>query len=261
MAIITLTTDLGQKDFYLAALKGSIMMQVPNAQIVDINNNISSFNISQAAFILKNSYSYFPKRSVHIVGVDCNDSRQTRFLALAYDGHYFVGADNGIFSLLTDAAPTKMVEIDLRSETGFHHFPLLNILAKAACHLANGGVLDILGNLTAHMKENIMLQPVNVQNFLKGSIIYIDGYENAITNITYKLFETERANRRFQLTFRRGESITKISKQYDDVPEGEKLCLFGISNHLEIAINKGKATSLLGLSIDGLVIIEFFETI
>lgn len=259
MAIITLTTDLGHKDFYLAALKGSIYTQLPDVQVVDISHEVADYNIAQAAFIIRNSYAYFPKRTVHVIGIDCNYADYTRFLALAYDGHYFIGADNGLFSLFLDGAPTKMVEIDIKSENKFQHFPLKDIMGRAACHLANGGLLDSLGKVTTEMEEKKLLQPVREAALLKGSIIYIDAYQNAITNITYSLFQEVRAGRRFRIRFRRSESIHKISQHYNDVPEGEKLCLFGISNHLEIAINKGKAAGLLGLRLNEVVAIDFLD--
>ena len=258
MAIITLTTDLGHKDFYLAVLKGSIYTQLPDVQVVDISNEVADFNIAQAAFIVKNSYTYFPKRSVHLIGIDCDYTSKGRYLAMAYDGHYFIGADNGLFSLFLDGEPTKMVEIDIRPDNRSQHFALKDIMAKAACHLANGGLLDSLGKQTQKMEEKKLLQPVKELSLLKGSVIYIDAYQNAITNITFSLFNEIRAGRSFQIRFRRSESLNKISIHYNDVPEGEKLCMFGISNHLEIAINKGRAASLLGLRLNEVVAIDFF---
>lgn len=258
MAIITLTTDLGHKDFYLAVLKGSIYTQLPDVQVVDISHEVADYNIAQAAFIVKNSYTYFPKRSVHVIGIDCDYSVSSRYLAMAYDGHYFIAADNGLFSLLLDGQPTKMVEIDIRGDGRSQHFPLKDIMARAACHLANGGLLDSLGRQTSKMEEKKLLQPVKEPALLKGSVIYIDAYQNAITNITLLMFNEIKADRRFQIRFRRSESINRISLHYNDVPEGEKLCLFGISNHLEIAINKGKAASLLGLRLNEVVAIDFF---
>lgn len=259
MAIITLTTDLGHKDFYLAVLKGSIYTQLPDVRIVDISHEVADYNIAQAAFIIKNSYSYFPKRSVHVVGIDCDYAETSRYLAMAYDGHYFIGADNGLFSLVLDSLPTKMVEIDIRADLRSQHFPLKDIMAKAACHLANGGLLDSLGRQTSLMEEKKLLQPVKEPGLLKGSVIYVDAYQNAITNITASLFNEVRAGRRFQISFRRSEVINRISLHYNDVPEGEKLCMFGISNHLEIAINKGKAASLLGLRLNEVVSVNFLD--
>src|SRR5665811_2404326 len=103
MAIITLTTDLGDKDIYQAALKGSILKLSPDVNIVDITNSVSAFNVQQAAFILKNSFHYFPDATVHLIGIDTVFSSDTKYLALRYKNHYFVGSDNGIFSLMFDS--------------------------------------------------------------------------------------------------------------------------------------------------------------
>ena len=100
MGIITLTTDLGYKDFYQAALKGSILKTLPKVTIIDISHEIEAFNISKAAFLLKNSFHYFPKGTVHLIGIDTVYSASNKYLALKYQDHYFVGADNGIFSLI-----------------------------------------------------------------------------------------------------------------------------------------------------------------
>ena len=101
------------------------------------------------------------------------------------------------------------------------------------------------------------LQPVIERDIIRGSVIYIDSFQNIITNITKEIFTKVQINREFTLFFKRNESISQLSWHYNEVPEGEKLCLFGISNHLEIAINKGNASGLLGLHLGDIVRIEF----
>lgn len=257
MAIITLTTDLGSKDFYQAALKGSILNILPTANIVDITHDVPSFNISYAAFVLKNAYPYFPKNTVHLIGIDSVFNENTKYIALRYQDHYFVGADNGIFSLLFDEKPDEIVELNIMQDLKYLHFPLVDIFVKAATHLSKGGKLKDIGLATAEIEQRTLLHPVIENNIIRGSVIYIDTFSNVITNITKDLFTKEQRNRDFSLIFRRSETITQLSWHYNEVPEGEKLCLFGISNHLEIAINKGKASGLLGLQLNDIIRIEF----
>ena len=257
MAIITLTTDLGDKDIYQAALKGSILKLLPSVNIVDITNSVTAFDVQQAAFILKNSFYYFPDNSVHLIGIDTVYSADTKYLAIRYKNHYFVGADNGIFSLMFNAEPDEMVEINIMQDLKFLHFPLADIFVKAACHLANGGKLNEIGIPVSGVEKKMNLQPVIEKNLIKGAVIYIDSFQNVITNITKDLFNKVQQGRRFVLFFKRNESINQLSWHYNEVPEGEKLCLFGISDHLEIAINKGNASGLLGLNLGDSVIIEF----
>jgi S-adenosylmethionine hydrolase len=257
MAIITLTTDLGSKDFYQAALKGSILSIMPAANIVDITHEVPSFNISYAAFVLKNVYNYFPKGTVHLIGIDSVFSEQSKYVALKHQDHYFVGADNGIFSLLFDEAPDEVVELNIMQDLKYLHFPLVDIFVKAAIHLAKGGKLSDIGLPADSVEERMLLHPVIERDIIRGSVIYIDTFCNVITNITKELFTRIQRNRDFTLYFRKSETINQLSWHYNEVPEGEKLCLFGISNHLEIAINKGKASGLLGLHLNDIVRIEF----
>jgi len=259
MAIITLTTDLGDKDIYQAALKGSILKLLPTVNIVDITNSVAAYNIQQAAFILKNSFYYFPDATVHLIGIDTVFNAETKYLAVKYRNHFFVGADNGIFSLMFDKDPEEIVEINIMQDLKFLHFPLADIFVKAACHLANGGKLSQIGIPVADIEKKMNLQPVIEKNLIKGAVIYIDSFQNVITNITKDFFNNIQQGRRFQLSFKRNETIDHLSWHYNEVPEGEKLCLFGISDHLEIAINKGNASGLLGLSLGDSVVIDFLE--
>ncbi|MEO7045279.1 MAG: SAM-dependent chlorinase/fluorinase [Ferruginibacter sp.] len=257
MAIITLTTDLGDKDIYQAALTGSILKLLPTVNIVDITNSVAAYNIQQAAFILKNSFYYFPDETVHLIGIDTVFNTETRYLAVKYRNHYFVGADNGIFSLMFEEDAEEIVELNIMQDLKFLHFPLADIFVKAACHLAQGGTLAKIGLPVSDFEKKMNLQPVIEKNLIKGVVIYIDSFQNVITNITKEFFSRVQQNRRFTLSFKRNETINHLSWHYNEVPEGEKLCLFGISDHLEIAINKGNASGLLGLGLGDSVIIDF----
>ena len=147
MRVITLTTDLGHRDFYQAALKGSIISLLPDVRLVDISHEIPSFNIQNAAFILQNAYHYFPKETVHLIGIDTIFQEGGRYIAMKYDGHYFVGADNGIFSImLGEHTAEELIEIEMMQDLRFLHFPLADILVKAACHIAQGKDIYALGS-------------------------------------------------------------------------------------------------------------------
>jgi len=260
MAIITLTTDLGDKDIYQAALKGSILKLLPTVNIVDITNSVAAYNIQQAAFILKNSFHYFPDATVHLIGIDTVNNNNTRYLAAQYKNHFFICADNGIFSLMFDFEPQEIVEIDIMRDFKFLHFPLADIFVKAVSHLAQGGKLNEIGLPVNEFEKKMNLQPVVEKNLIKGGVIYIDAFQNVITNITKEFFNKVQQGRHFKLSFKRNETINQLSWHYNEVPEGEKLCLFGISDHLEIAINKGNASGLLGLNLVDSIIIDFLDT-
>jgi len=260
MAIITLTTDLGTKDNYLGSVKGAIYSQLEDVKIVDITNTITSFNIQEAAFVLRNCYKDFPKGTVHIISVDDELSAQNEHLAIEINGHYFIGTDNGLFSiLLNENKAEKIVQLNITQTTDCTTFAAKNIFVPAACHLARGGTLEIIGAEITDLKVKKMeLKSVFKDNVLRGAVIYVDSYGNAISNITKQEFDQYRKGGNFAILFgREDEKISKISNKYKDVPISEKLATFGENNFLQIAINQGEANKLLGLRLHEIIRIEF----
>ncbi len=257
MGIITLTTDLGDTDFYQAALKGSLIAHYPEVRIVDISHNIPSFDIPHAAFVLGNAFPYFPDNTVHLIGVDSIFNQHNRYVALKHENHFFVGTDNGIFSLMFKGEPSEIVELNLMQDLKYLHFPLTDIFSKAACHLAKGGDLAEIGDPLPHLLDRKLIQPIVEKDSLRGSVVYVDSFGNVISNISKELFNKVQRGRPFTVHFRRNESLNQLSWHYNEVPEGEKLCLFGISDYLEIAINKGNASELLGLDQGDIIRVDF----
>ena len=266
MPIITLTTDLGLKDHYVASVKGAILSQIPDINIVDITHNIDAFNISQTAYVIRNCYKNFPAGSIHILGVDAELSIDNSHLAVFAGGHYFIGIDNGTFPLLFDELKAeKIVQLNISQNTDSLTFPIKDVFVIAACHIARGGTLEIIGKEIAAFKEiKSELKPVtehdiNTNNdIIKGAVVYIDTYGNATTNISKNLFEQVRKGRDFVILFgREDERISKLREKYKDANKGEKLAIFSVNGMLEIAQNKGRATDLLGLKIHDYVRIEF----
>ena len=260
MPLITLTTDLGTKDSYLASVKGCIYNQLQDIEIIDITNDVSPFNIHQAAFVLKNCYKDFPKNTIHIVSVDDEISPKNEHLAIYINNQYFIGPDNGVFALLFDEIKAdKIFRLNITQKTDCTTFAIKNIFVPAACHIARGGTLEIIGNQVNDMEIKKMgLKSVFHENILKGAVIYVDNYGNAVSNITKKEFLNYKKSNDFIILFgREDEKITKISQKYKDVPISEKLAIFGENNLLQIAINQGQANKLLGLQLHEVIRIEF----
>ncbi len=258
MAIITLTSDWGIKDFYLAAVKGALLSRMPDAIVVDISHLIPPFDIGQASFILRNTWKTFPKGTIHIVGINTEAGLLTPHIALAIDGHYFIGADNGVFSLVFDREPDALVELEIPQDGSTYTFSTRDVFVKAAVHLARGKSMDDLGEPRQGLNAKEHFRPIINDQGISGKIIYIDRYENVFTNITQELFNKVVANRKFtiELGYTRYK-ITRISDAYGDVPEGEILALFSSTGLLQIAINKGNAAGLLGLTPDQAIRIVF----
>lgn len=256
MPIITLTSDWGHSDHYIGAVKGSILSLLPDVKIIDISHQVAPFNIEQAAFILKNCYKNFPKGTIHIIGVNTEESDKNPHTVVFIDDHYFIGTDNGIFSMIFDKPPKKIIELNIMQDSDYFTFSTRDRFVKAAIHLAEGKKIEDLGVERKKVNEKILFKPAVEKNIIKGIIIYIDSFENVITNITEQLFKKIGKGRKFSVLFR-GESINKIYKSYNDVPVGEIVAIFGSNGHLEIAINQGNASGLLGLGINDTVMIEF----
>lgn len=256
MTVITLISDWGLKDHYLGAVKGKLMNFLPDARIVDISHSIPPFNTTQAAFILKNVYKNFPIGTIHIIALNTEESDKYPHTIVEAEGQYFIGTDNGIFSLIFDEKPDRIIEMNIPQDSDYFTFSTLDRFAKAAIELAHGNVLASLGEEKENLIEKLTFRPVTDKNLIKGMVIYIDNYENVIVNITSKLFEELRRGRNFEILLR-GETITSINKSYNDVGAGDVLALFGSHGFLEIAINQGNASSLLGLKMDDLIRVEF----
>lgn len=260
MTIITLTTDWGTGNHYAGAVKGSLLRQIPDAVILDISHDIKCYDIMHASFVLRNACRDFPAGSIHLVGVNTEAGIATPHIILKHNEQYFIGADNGIFSLMLDEAPQAMIELDIIQDTDYFSFSTRDVFVKAAAMLASGKELNDIGHPYPALNERIAFKAVVHPNKIVGKVIFVDNYENVFVNIDQKLFRSVGKNRDFEISFRLpGEVITEISESYADVSPGEWLALFGSTGFLEIAINQGKASSLLGLQINDSVTIDFMS--
>jgi len=257
MAIITLTSDWGLNDYYVAAVKGMIYKHFPEANIIDITHQVAPFDVGQAAYIIKNAHLSFPEGTVHIIGVNTEESINHPHAVALYNKQYFIGSDNGVFALIFESAPEKIIDLDINHDSDHFTFSGRDRFAKAAVHLAKGGLLEELGANKEGIKSKMQFEPVVDSDAIRGVITHIDTYENLITNIPVKLFKEKTKGRNFSISLR-SATITKISDSYDDVPQGDVVALFASNGMLEIAINKGKASSLLGITKKSRVLIEIF---
>lgn len=259
MAIITLTSDMGLDDFYVASVKGTIYKELDEVRVVDITHQIDSFNIAKAAFAIKHTYSDFPKKTIHIVAVDTESTLHQPHLLILFDGHYFIGPDNGLFSLVFERAPEAIYELDMKQESDELSFPAKHIYARAAAHIARGGTPEIIAKAREKIRAKTAFNPiVEGDHVLKGAVIYIDKYGNIISNITRNSFQHIGKGRDFVIWFRKEEfSINKLSTSYSDVEPGELLAMFSSLGYLEIAINKGSAKGLFATNINDIIRVEF----
>ncbi|MEM6268904.1 MAG: SAM-dependent chlorinase/fluorinase [Bacteroidota bacterium] len=260
MAIITLTTDLGTRDHYVASLKGTLLALHPATVIVDVTHEISHFNTMEAAFVLKSAYHKFPAGSIHLLGVDPEGSRHNRTLVMELRGHFFVAPDNGVLSLIREDESCVSIAIDeekLGLTGSGRAFLAQNRLAPIAARLAAGTPLTELGEPHA-IREYLWGAPIYTGNVLRGVIQHLDHFGNAITNLRKSTFIEYKGDRSFQIIIR-NLRLQRIVSSYGDVSKGEALAIFSDNDHLEIAIREGSAAQLLGINIQNMLTVEFYE--
>ena len=256
MAIITLTTDFGLKDHYVGSVKGAILNHLPTATIIDISHQIEKFNIQDAAFILKDTYPNFPKNTVHIIGLLTEFNNTGGYVAIENREHFFIGSDNGIFSLLFDQEPEKIIELPVDPKLNLS-FPVRVIFTQVACKLASGTAIENIGKPKQNLLQRLPFRATSMGDIIRGSIVFIDSYGNVITNIERSLFDQIGKGQPFIIELARSNQIERISSEYNEVPEGEILALFNSSNHLEIAMRNGTINTMLNLKLNDSITIRF----
>tara|TARA_B100001027_G_C16234371_1_gene316296 strand:- start:86 stop:916 length:831 start_codon:yes stop_codon:yes gene_type:complete len=275
MSIITLITDFGNKDHFVAKIKGNIYSNYNQAKIVDISNNVSPFNIMEAAYILENSYKSFPEKTVHIIDVDSEKTEEKKHIIAFLDNHFFISADNGILSILSQSVnPEKIYEINIDEQLN-QIDSSTQIFSKVACHLAKGGKPELVAKEINKIKSVKNLQPFINEDLSQiiSSVIYVDNFGNVVTNLKKELFEKIQKGRTFEISVR-NYKFKRIYNNYSDIvnfetavnernDEGKGLVVFNSNDLLQISIyrsnpqNVGTASSLMGLKIYDSVTVSF----
>lgn len=274
MSIITLTTDYGIKDHFVAAVKGKILTAMPTVQIVDISHCIDLYNIANASYVLYGAYKNFPKGTLHMVLVEAEMFDQTSFLLTKFDEHYFLTANNGALTLLATADDaTEIVDLKIPN----HCNDTVSLYIYVANELFKQTKLQDLGMKMPYKNceqlVELRAKVADDEKSIKGAIIYSDHYGNAVTNISKELFDRVRKGRKFIINASRYK-ITRINEYYSDFNtnaksireyEGDMLFIFNDLGFLQMSIyksdldNVGNAKTMFGASYRDTVIIEFTE--
>jgi S-adenosylmethionine hydrolase len=277
MSIITLTTDFGLKDHFVGALKGKILKELPNANLIDISHQIMPFNIAEASYIVSSSFESFPENTIHIIGVDSELHSNNKLIVANWKNQFFICADNGILSMVfQNENPTQLIEV-VASENFKNS---MDLFIDVGIKIFNGLSILKLGNQITNLKPIVDLRPIvnSDKNIIKGNVIYVDHFGNLVTNITKSFFNQIGQGRLFEIPLlenrnqRRTSPIKAIYEKYSDIAknsnfdlknfEGTKLAVFNERGFLEIAIyrsnpNVGSATTLLGIGYRDVIIVEF----
>jgi S-adenosylmethionine hydrolase len=228
--LITLSSDIGQPDYLVGAIKAMLWKVNPEFQLIDITHQIPPFNYTQAAYVCGTATRQFPDFSYHLLLVNLFEQKPTQLLLAYHKEQYFLCADNGLLTMMLEEKPEIVIA-----------------MGRTVHQLVEGKSILSVGIPDVNYLEKRPLRPIIHADYLEGQIIFIDSFENIVVNIRKEHFEEQRKGRPFQILFRRDETIDRISESYADVASGDKLALFNSAGYLEIAINKGNAAGLFGL--------------
>jgi hypothetical protein len=252
MPVITLTTEWKPDDIYYGIIKGKLSSMCPGTIIIDNAGSIPAFNISHASFVIRNTYNNYPKGSVHIICVHSEAGNEQDHLIVRAKDHFFIGTDNGIFNLILNADPEEVIRINHEGISDE-----LEIFAKAASDLISGKKLSEIGKSVKTVSERIPLRATIDKDVIIGSIIFIDSYGNAISNITREVFYRVFENKQYRILIQSNKNYTEqISDKYKDVPVGELLARFNQLELLEISINGADVSELLSLNVGSVVRVD-----
>ena len=252
MPVITLTTEWKPDDIYYGIIKGKLSTLCPGAIIIDNAGSIPPFNISHASFIIRNTYNNYPKGSIHIICVHSEAYKDQEHLIVKAKDHFFIGTDNGIFNLILNAEPDEVVRINHKGISDE-----LEIFAKAAADLLSGKLPSDLGISVKTLSEKIPLRATIDKDVVIGSIIFIDSYGNAISNITREVFSRVFENKAYRILIQSNKNYTdEISEKYSDVSVGELLARFNQFELLEISINGADVSELLSITVGSVVRVD-----
>lgn len=248
MNCITLLSDFGLQDASVAAAKGILLQHVPAATVIDISHLVEPFHTQQAAYLLLEAYKNFPQGTCHILLLDVFSEKMPRLLLCEKDGYFFLAPDNGVLSLaFGEGFDNVWCCFEMDDNALFKDWLHAIGRSVAALHAKGKNALDLKPCALKVAPQH--WQPLVDGDRVECHVIHIDRFENVVINLTKEIFETVGKGRPFSIQFMRDEEIKQLSTHYYNVQEGEKLCRFNETGYLEIAINRGKAASLLGLQL------------
>jgi S-adenosyl-L-methionine hydrolase (adenosine-forming) len=248
MNVISLITDFGQNDNFVGVIKGVILSINPNAKIVDICHEVKPHDILTGAFLLKSSFKYFPKGSLHLVVVDPGVGSERKKLLVKTKDYFFVAPDNGVLSpALKDQVSSKIIEITNKNyflKPTSDTFHGRDIFAPTAAYLSKGEDFSKFGKRIKSIKELRLPQVQMAAERLIGEVIYIDRFGNLVSNIGKEILGRFIKNKKFKI-FIKNKTIDKLSHSYTEGTYLKPLALIDSFNYLEIALNRGSACNYL----------------
>lgn len=255
MALITLTTEWRDDDFFHGILRGKLSSICPDAVVVNNAGGIPPLNIMHGAFVIRNTFSHYPEGTIHLIFVSSEGAGSQPHLLVKSRGHWFIGADNGIFNLILNSDPELI--INLHNEDNADE---ITLFVRTAAAVAAGKPADRLGKQVSGLAEKVPIRATIDRNVIIGSVIFINSYGNAITNITREVFSRVFEGRAYRILIKSNKYFSeRISRLYSEQPVGEIVTLFNMLDLLEISINGASLCQLFGVETGDAVRVEARE--
>ena len=244
---VTLTTDFGTRDSYVAQLKGVLLSRCADLRIHDLTHEIAAHDVVEGALFLAGAVPTFPPGTVHLAVVDPGVGGERRRIAAEVAGQRVVCPDNGLLTLLARSHPIEalheLTNPRFRSEPVSATFEGRDVFAPAAAHLACGGALGDLGPPVSDLAWLALPEPEHTEEGVRGEVMHVDRFGNAITNVHASMLPDDLAGARVHAAGRE----LPVLRTYADAEPGEALALVGSSGYVEVAVREGSAVDMLGL--------------
>ena len=265
MPVITLLTDYGIKDSYVAEVKGAILKILPDATIVDISHDVGNYSIDEGAFHMARSAPYFPEGTVHVGVVDPTVGSERKAIIIQAKGAFFVGPDNGLLAPAAERLGVERVfEITNRGllpKKVSDVFDGRDTFGPTGALLAKGVPPEEMGNEVEGYVRSPAYEARIEGSVVEATVIHVDGFGNLVTNVTYEVLERIGAvdESSFEVEVSGKKYTLPYVRRFSAVPEGELLLLVAGGGYLEFAVNQGNARERLGIEKGDSVLIAPFS--
>lgn len=237
--IITLLTDFGTVDSYVAEVKAVLLSRAPDVTIVDISHQVSPGDMRAGQYLLRRAWQQFPPGTIHLAIVDPGVGTERRAIAAESGGHRFVAPDNGLLSFLQDARFVSL-PVSAHAAATFHG---RDVFAPAAASIANGASLESLGSIITDPYHSPLPTPHTDGLTVVGEVIYVDRFGTLVSNISGSAVQ---AGVRIRVE---GTDVGSLLRTFRDVARGALVAFVGSGGTVEIAVRDGSAARMLGVGV------------
>ena len=249
MPVVTLSTDIGQTDYVVGAIKGQLVKAVPSVSVIDITHQLVAGNYLHAAYVCTNAFKFYPAGTFHFIIINLFEKSPEHLLLARFREQFIACPDNGILTMITGQKPDDITSIKITQKELAGVLNFSETFAHTLLAIESGVNWEKTGTAITDIEEKYPFRSTVGPDWIDSQIIFIDQFENVVINLTKNEFEEHRKGRRFRIVLpsRNDDGIVRISDNYASVEQGERLAWFNSAGYLELAVNKGNLAGLFGL--------------